>query len=113
MPWSIRMTLMIAAAGLLVHFYVARKITGAIGLLTPWPVKRIRWSAAAVVLFLVLYPIVTAAGYLGGFVQGSSLLSDLVITYPFWVGIVASVQLAMILLALDVAAFLIFLVYKR
>lgn len=113
MPWSIRMTLMIAAAGLLFHFYVAGKIAGAIGLLTPWSVKRIRWTAAAAVVFLVLYPIVTVAAYLGGSVQASGLLFDLVITYPFWVGLVASVQLAMLFIALDIAAIFLFLLYKR
>ncbi|HLG14616.1 MAG TPA: metallophosphoesterase [Blastocatellia bacterium] len=119
MPWTMRMTLMLALAGLAFQFYIGRKTTNALATLTGWPKKRIRLSAAAIALWVVTYPLVVLTSYIfqinGVYqsFQASSLARDALITYPFWIGVILAIQLALFFLVLDAARLLLLPVYKR
>lgn len=108
MPWPARMTLILAAASLLFHFYVALRAAGALAQISGLPIKRMRAIAIAAICALMIYPIALAFGYLfnlRGALAALQLNSALV--YPFWVGLVLSVQLALLLLAVEAGFFLI------
>ncbi|HXG63801.1 MAG TPA: metallophosphoesterase [Blastocatellia bacterium] len=119
MPWSLRMTLMLASVGLVFHFYVARKAIFAIADLTRWPKKYVRSGVILFFLWLVLYPLVLTASYYLGFagvfraIQRPGALSDALLVYPFWLGLVLSVQVTFFFLLMDIAGFLISTLYRQ
>ena len=105
--------------GGLFEWYVARKTINAIAAVTPWPVKRIRLTVAAIMGWFILYPFVLIGSYylsLGSVsraLQSSDMLVDKLFIYPFWIGIILSVQLALLLLMVDAARGILFPVYKK
>ena len=107
MPWSLRMLLMLALAGSVFQFYVLRRTTLALANVSGMSKKVIRIGAATVALWFSLYPIVSAGSYALGTrgilnsLQGYNILPDALIVYPFWIGLIFSVQVAMIFLMLD------------
>ena len=119
MPWSIRTILIIFLIGGLFEWYVARKTISAIAAVTAWPVKRIRLTVAAIMGWFILYPLVLIGSYylsLGSVsraLQSSDMLVDNFFIYPFWIGIILSVQLALLILVVDAARWILFPVYKR
>jgi uncharacterized protein len=119
MPWSIRTILIISLMGGLFEWYVARKTINAIATVTAWPVKRIRLTVAAIMAWFVLYPIVLTGSYylqlgvVSRALQSSGMLADKFFIYPFWIGIILSVQLALFLLVIDAARWILFPVYRR
>src|SRR5262249_51018728 len=68
-----------------------------------------------VVFYPALYPLAMLSGLLSGStaVNQSSTLVDDVFKYPFWIGVVVAVQLAMVLLVLDLARLILFPIYRR
>lgn len=119
MPWQLRMTTMLALAGLMFHFYAARKVINAVAHVTQWPKKRIRWMVIPVYVWFVLYPLTLAASYYFGFgslfraVQRPSALLDIFLIYPFWLGLILSVQIAFFFLVIDIAGFFISTLYRK
>ena len=119
MPWTLRMLLFFTLAGLLFQSYVVRKTITATVTLTDWPRKRVRLIAALVMLWTLLYPIMLLGSYyfklnnLSQSFQRSNLLLDLLITYPFWVGMITAVQLTFIFLLIDAARLLSYPYYKN
>ena len=119
MPWSIRTILIISAVGALFEWYVARKTINAIATLTAWPVKRIRVAVGAIVGWFVLYPLALIGshylqlGQVSRALQSSDMLVDKFLIYPFWIGMILSVQVALFLLVIDAARLLLFPVYRR
>jgi hypothetical protein len=107
MPWAVRMMLMIALAGLLVQWYVARKAVNAISLATGLKKRSVKITAVAFLAWTVLYPLLAAGSYwarwgsISQALQRSNLFVDALITYPFWVGVILAGQLALILVAID------------
>lgn len=119
MPWTLRMLMFFTLAGLLFQSYIVRKIITATATLTAWPRKRIRLIAILVMIWTLLYPITLLGSYylkLDGVSQSfqrSNLLLDLLITYPFWVGVITAVQLTFIFLLIDAARLLFYPYYKN
>lgn len=116
MPWSVRMVLLIAAGGSLFHLFVARRLVTALASITGWPRRRLRLSIAVAVVYLILYPLVTLGAYSFGFagtLQKYEALVDAALTYPFWVGIIVSVQLALIWLLADVVRLIFYPLYRK
>ena len=69
MPWGLRMLLMFALAGGLFQLYVARKTITALSTVTGWPRRRVRLTAIAVAVWIILYPLLMVGGYYFGFDQ--------------------------------------------
>src|SRR4030095_1485919 len=119
MPWSIRTILIISLLGSLFEWYVARKTINAIRTVTDWPIKRIRLTVVAVMAWFILYPLVLIGshylqlGLISRALQSSDMLVDKFFIYPFWVGLILSVQLALFLLVMDAARLILLSIYKK
>jgi predicted MPP superfamily phosphohydrolase len=110
------MVLLISLAGSLFHWYVARKAIHAFTEVTGWRRKRIQWTVIAVMAAATLYPVVILGSYVleaGPISTGSSVLLDTLVIYPFWIGIILSVQLALALLVIDLIRIGVGAVYKK
>ena len=63
---------------------------------------------------VVAHPVrVGLRGQISRVLQSSDLLVDKFLIYPFWIGMILSVQLALFLLVIDAARLLLFPVYRR
>jgi predicted MPP superfamily phosphohydrolase len=119
MPWMLRMLLLFTLAGALFQWYVAFKTIDAIATLTSLKRRTIRFAAIAIILWVFLHPLLLYGSYFLGrgelaqAFQRSNLTRDMLITYPFWAGIILAIQVALILLAIDVIRLLLFPVYRK
>ncbi len=119
MPWTLRMLMFFTLAGLLLQSYIVRKTITATVTLTAWPRKQVRLIALLVMAWTLLYPITLLGSYffrldkVSQSFQRSNLLLDLLITYPFWVGMITAVQLTFIFLLIDAARLLVYPYYKN
>ena len=119
MPWTVRTVLIISLLGVLLELYVALKTTNALASVTSWPRKLIRLSALAVVLWFILYPLALVVSYymeMGSVtraLQSADMLTDKLLIYPFWTGIIFSAQVAQPLILMDAARLILFPVYRR
>lgn len=119
MPWGLRMLLMFALAGGLFQLYVARKMITALSTVTQWPKRRVRLTAIAIAVWIILYPLLMAGSYFFGFdqvsqaFQRSDLIRDALFTYPFWIGVIFAIQVALLFLIMDAVRLLLFPLYKK
>ncbi len=109
MPWSLRMTLLLALVGSLIHIYVALKIANALAEVIGWHKRRARWLALFFVLWFNAYPLLLAVSYFLGIgnllstLQSPGAFAKALLVYPFWLGLVFAAQLAMFFILLDIA----------
>lgn len=107
MPWIVRMLFLLSASLLILYGYVIRRLAWALAHWTGHPVSRWRWRLAGVAVVMNLYPLVALGGYFldSSFwrtaLRGGHSLVDALLTYPFWIGLLAALQLFVILLLLD------------
>jgi predicted MPP superfamily phosphohydrolase len=119
MPWTLRMLLLFTLAGALFQWYVARKTINAVATVTSIKRRKVRLTAWAVLFWLVLHPLLMFGSYFLGLsnvsqaLQRSSLFVDALITYPFWAGVVFSIQVALLFLVMDAVRILLFPIYKK
>lgn len=119
MPWTVRTVLIISILGVLLELYVALKTINALASVTSWPRKLIRLSALAVVLWFILYPLALVVSYymeigsVSRALQSADMLTDKLLIYPFWTGIIFSAQVAQPLILMDAARLILFPVYRR
>lgn len=119
MPWTLRMLLLFTLAGALFQWYVASKTINAIANVTSSKRRTIRFAVIAVLFWISLHPLLTFGSYfLGGgrlaqSLQRSTPTLDGLITYPFWAGIIAAIQVALFLLVTDVMKLLLMPVYRK
>jgi hypothetical protein len=105
MPWTLRTILIIALAGGLFELYVAHRAIRANSNVSSWPLKRIRLSVIAVIGWFVIYPVVLLASYylelapVSRALQVSGAFLDKILIYPFWIGMILSVQISQPILA--------------
>ena len=119
MPWAVRMTLLIASAGFLIQLLVAWRLARSVETVTRWSAKRVRLSAAAVIGWIVLYPVLLASSYLfelselSRALQTSNALTDALLTYPFWIGIITAMQIALFFIAVGVMRLILYPIYRN
>ena len=119
MPWTVRTILIITVIGVLLELYVALKIINALASVTSWPRKLIRVSALAVLLWFILYPLALVTSYyleigsVSRALQSADMLTDKLLIYPFWTGIIFSAQVSQPLILMDAARLILFPVYRR
>ncbi len=119
MPWPVGIILILALASGPFQWYVLRKTIVALAAVTGWPKKTIRLGAAVPVFWVALYPLLFIGSYALGMVrvsralQSSEMALDPLVVYPFWIGIVISVQLAICFLVIDGVRLILFPLYKK
>src|SRR5262249_43939525 len=116
MPWALNMVVMLAIASSPFQWYAFRRISGSISTLTSWRRRPTRMATSAIVFYPVSYPLVAAISYAIGepqVYQRGSLLVDALLTYPFWIGVVFAVQLALLLIVVDVARLALYPAYRK
>lgn len=119
MPWPLRMLSYIALASVIVQAYVIIKTTSAIARLSGWPKRRIAIVSICMVLWMALYPTLMIGSYwldansLPNSLQGSSLLADITIVYPFWLGIILAAQVAIFFIVIDATRLILFPLYRK
>src|SRR5215470_5286191 len=100
MPWTVRTILIISLIGVLLELYVALKTINALASVTSWQRTLIRLSTLAVVLWFILYPLGLVVSYyleigsVSQALQSADMLTDKLLIYPFWIGIIFSAQVA-------------------
>jgi predicted MPP superfamily phosphohydrolase len=95
---------MISAAGFLCQLYVARRAIGAVASVSKWPRRYVRLGVGGFFFLPAVYPLLLLANVLIGrtsTVLSSSFFVDSLLTYPFWIGLVIVVQLAVVFALLD------------
>ena len=111
--------MIISLIGVLLELYVAVKTINAFANVTSWPRKLISLSAFAVVLWFILYPLGLVVSYymeigsVSRALQSADMLTDKLLIYPFWTGIIFSAQVAQLLILMDAARLILFPVYRR
>lgn len=106
------MLLILAVPAALMHLYTGWKLSNAIGRVVSVPMKRVRRTVFLVQGYLILYPLLSLLGYFVDpeyvvrSIQGAYVGPDLLFAYPFWIGLIAVLQLFPLLLISDIATFL-------
>jgi predicted MPP superfamily phosphohydrolase len=107
MPWIVRMLLLLGTSLLIFYGYAIRRLAWALSFWSGQPAQKWRrrlWLVAGV---LNLYPAVAIGGYAldSAFwrtaLRGGHPVADLLLTYPFWIGLLVTLQLCVIFLLLD------------
>ncbi len=119
MPWSLRMLMYITLVAIVLQFYVAFKASRAITIIAGWSKKRSRITAAAIWVWIVLYPVAMIGSHWLNFdgvsrrFQHANLLLDALITYPYWIGVIMAFQAAMLFIVSDAIRLLLFPLYRK
>jgi hypothetical protein len=109
MSWFLRMILIVLPAVIVAYSYVSWRMVAALGQLTSWPRPAIRWSTAAVAGYLNLYPLLLLAANLfqmsalNNALRGGRRWIDVLITFPFWGGLIVVAELVPLLLLMDLS----------
>ena len=104
MQWSSRVLLTLALAAIPFQWYVLRTISNALGTALGLSRKRLRVGIATAVAWLSLYPLAVISSetfrldQVAQALQKSELLTDILITYPFWIGLILVLQLTILFL---------------
>lgn len=108
MPWPLRMLLRIFPLLLIAYIYTGWHIANALSLLTSISVWRLRVVVLVVIILLNLYPVIILYAFQSGnyrslFVLQPVLQSeDYLFTFPFWLGLIITLEVAAYFLALDI-----------
>jgi len=107
MPWIIATTLTVFVPLVLIYLYVSRRLVSAVVAVKGWDRKSVRNVALGVVSYINLFPLLFLVVFLiGGRTRipafsGESFAVDLLFVYPFWFGLVITIQLFLVLLLMD------------
>lgn len=107
MPWPLRMTLLIFFFALAFYIYVGWRLANAIEIILPEHITAIRRFVFLVFLFLSLFPLIVLSYHFAGaldrlFIFRTELHSpDYFLLYPFWIGLIAVLEVAPYFLLAD------------
>ena len=119
MPWIISTTLTVFVPLILLYWYTGSKIANSLTIRTGWGKKKARkivWSLVAYVnafpvLFLIVF-LLSGRSRLPAF-TGENFIIDLLFAYPFWFGLVITVQLSLLFLLTEIPKFVLWSIYRR
>jgi predicted MPP superfamily phosphohydrolase len=115
MPWQIRMVALLGLISAPIQLYTAFRIAGALVLVTGWSRSKIRIILLAVLLYPMAYPLWQLGGMFLGrpHSQSAETVPDVLLAYPFWIGVVIAVQLSIFFLPMDAATVLLLAPYRK
>jgi len=108
MPWTLVVSLIVFVPLASINIYVGRRLFKALTQITAWNRETLRLAIVSVLVFVNLLPVVFLAAYLVGgrsivpAFAGDAAFIDVILTYPFWIALVISVQLLVLFLLLDI-----------
>ncbi|GJQ21808.1 MAG: hypothetical protein HBSIN02_21630 [Bacteroidia bacterium] len=119
MPWIIATTLTVFVPLVVLYWYVGRRLRDALGDYFVRERKRVGryvWSVLAYVnaypvLFLIVF-LIEGRSRVPAF-SGESLAIDLFFAYPFWFGLVFTVQMALVAGLMDLGRILLWPIYRK
>ncbi|MCS6818263.1 MAG: metallophosphoesterase [Blastocatellia bacterium] len=109
MPWIIRMLLLLCTSLFVLYGYVIWRLAWALSQRTGQPARRWQKRLWLVAALLNLYPVVAIGSYAldASFwrtaFRGGHPIVDAFLTYPFWIGLLVTLQLFLLFLFLDLA----------
>lgn len=107
MPWALSLILTIVVPLVAISIYLGRRILRALVTVTGWEHKQTRRRMVWFFVLINLLPLVYLMAYLiigragTSLFNGDSLLVDVVLAYPFWIGLALITQLFLVFLPLD------------
>lgn len=119
MPWIIATTLTVFVPLIVLYWYVGRRCADALSRYFGWDRKRVgryTWSVIGYVnafplLFLLVF-LIQGRSRVPAF-AGESFLVDLALAYPFWFGLVITVQMALVIGLFDLVRVLLWPIIRR
>ena len=108
MPWSLRMTMMAFAAALIPFLYVFWRYGTSLSYFFPSFQKEIRYTLLVAFIYINLLPLTIGFRYLTGNLQDLFLfqntlgLSDYLINFPFWLGLITIIEVLPYLILVDI-----------
>ena len=119
MPWIISTTVTVFIPLIVLYWYVSKKIINAFVWRFELDKPRVKRTVISVVVALNAFPVMFLVAFLvsgrsrvAAF-SGESLLADILLVYPFWLGLVVTVQLFVLLLITDVVRLGLWPIYER
>jgi predicted MPP superfamily phosphohydrolase len=118
MPFILKIVLSVSIIFILVYSYVSSRIIGALRLITGWNHLFIKLAALAIAVYVLIYPLIALATYFSGSEHFSSAIRegnkfiDYVFMYPFWLGVILTLQVGVLFLSLEIIRFLSSLIFK-
>ncbi len=119
MPWPLAFILGIFLPLIGVNLYVGRRLLDAFTDQFGWNRSRVRKALWAIQTFINLLPVFFFLAYLiygraaSSAFNGEVFLVDLLLTYPFWIGLVLVFQLFLLLLLFEIVKLMLFPWYRR
>ena len=118
MPWPLAFVLTIFAPLAAINYYVGKRLLDAIVEVFRQPRQKVRWILTLTLVYLNLLPVVFLISYLlqgrtsAVAFSGEILLVDLLLTYPFWIALIITVQLFLLFALMEGFKLLLFPLYK-
>lgn len=119
MPWIISTTLTVFIPLIVLYWYGGKKLINAVTWRFATDRSRVKRIVISIIAALNAFPVIFLVGFLvsgrsrvAAF-SGESLLADILIVYPFWIGLVITVQVCVLLLITDVVRLILWPVYRK
>lgn len=119
MPWIITTTLTVFAPLILLYWYCGTKLRNALVLLFNLELRRTKRIVLSAIIGINAFPVVFLLSFLAlgrsraAAFSGESLVADILLVYPFWFGLVITVQACALLLISDGIRLALWHFYKR
>jgi len=108
MPWTLVFSLVVFAPLVAINIYIGKTIFRALVALTGWSRKKLKRVIVILLVYVNLLPLVFLAAYLAAgrgavpYFAGDVAAIDILLTYPFWIALIISVQLLLGFAVVDV-----------
>jgi predicted MPP superfamily phosphohydrolase len=108
MPWTLVFSLVVFAPIVAINIYIGKTIFRALVALTGWSRKILKRVIVILLVYVNLLPLVFLAAYLAAgrgavpYFAGDVAVIDILLTYPFWIALIISVQLLLGFAVVDV-----------
>ena len=119
MPWIITTTLTVFIPLIVLYWYVGTKILNALVRLFELEKRRARRAVIGVIVAINAFPVMFLISFLvsgrsrvAAF-SGESVVTDILLVYPFWFGLVITVQVFALLLVTDLVRFALWPLYSK
>lgn len=119
MPWIIATTLTVFIPLIVLYWYVGKKLINALTWRFALDRSRVKQIIISIVAALNAFPVIVLIAFLvsgrsrvAAF-AGESVLADILLVYPFWFGLVVTVQSCILFLTTDIARLIMRPLYRK